>query len=89
MSTTKTKRFSKATLIEHVEAQMMILEWEYGLDPNNGTAQVKGSDEDRAIAYGEWSALSELRDRLMGWWHDDWTTFDEAEATIARREASA
>jgi hypothetical protein len=90
MSAKTARRFSKATLLEHVEAQMMVLADEWGIDPGNGTAQIAPGDIDRAVAYGEYRALDDLRDRLNGFYYDDaWMTYDDADAAIARRAAEA
>lgn len=88
MSAKTAKRFSKATLLEHVEAEMMVLADRWGIDPMNGTAQIASGDIDRAVAYGKYRALDDLRDRLNGFYYDDaWMTYDDADASIARRQS--
>jgi hypothetical protein len=74
------KRFSKAVLLEHVEAEQELLRHEWGIDPTNGTAQIADGDVDMAVAYGEYLALEDLRERLTGFHYDDpWTTYDEVD----------
>jgi hypothetical protein len=74
------KRFSKAVLLEHVEATQMMLCDKWGINPNNGTAQIAEGDVDAAVAYGEYRALEDLRERLIGFYYGDpWTTYDEVD----------
>lgn len=86
-----TKRFSKSTLLEHVEAQMMVLEERWGIDPMNGTSQLSERGTDAVIGYGEWRALSELRERLQGWHYDasDWMTYERADQIVDRMRNDA
>ena len=53
-------RFSKAKMIDHITQKMICVEREFGLDPNNGTSQLKNADKDTVIAYGKYEALEEL-----------------------------
>jgi hypothetical protein len=58
------KRFSKDTMLSHISKQMELLEKEWNFDPNNGSAQVRNSDPDRVMAYGEYNALDYLYDQI-------------------------
>lgn len=49
-------RFSKAALIEHLNAKVVRLTGEWGFDVSNGTSQVQGKGEDACVAYGEFRA---------------------------------
>ncbi len=61
MSTT---RFSKAVVAAEIERALKILHDEWSFDVTNGYAQVKGSSEAANRAYGEWTALLQLAERL-------------------------
>ena len=51
-------RFSKENLINALENQISKMETMWGFVSTNGTNQIKDkSDFDRAVAYGEYSAL--------------------------------
>ena len=52
-------RFSKRTLARFIARKLRAIEAEHDIDPNNGTAQLKGKPEwvNKAVAYGEREAL--------------------------------
>jgi len=58
------KRFSKDTMLSHISKKMQLLEEQWNFDPNNGSAQVRNSDPDRVMAYGEYNALDYLYDQI-------------------------
>jgi hypothetical protein len=59
------KRFNKDNVLTHIQSQMEALEKKWGFDNNNGYAQVKNSEFERVMAYGEYMALDVLHDDLF------------------------
>lgn len=57
-------RISVDKILNHIAMRMHKLEIQYGFDPNNGYDQVKDSDFQRVMAYGEYDGLSELYDEI-------------------------
>jgi hypothetical protein len=65
----KTKRFSKATVLEFIESRAEHLRQQHNFSPRHGTSQARGRGEDVAVAYGEFRALLDLAERIDG---GDW-----------------
>ena len=57
-------RFSKENLKAHIVRKMMSLEKTWHFDPTNGYDQVKHSDQNRVMAYGQYMALDSLWDDI-------------------------
>jgi len=56
-----TNRFSTQNVMNALHVQIHRLESIWGFDPDNGTNQIEDkTDFDRAVAYGEYSALCDL-----------------------------
>jgi hypothetical protein len=57
-------RFSKGTMMHHIVKQLADLEQRWGFDPQDGYNQVKDSDLQRILAYGEYIALENMWDDI-------------------------
>lgn len=55
-------RFGKDNVVTALQQQADRLQAEYGFDPNNGTAQLKGklATQDAAVSYGKYRQLLKL-----------------------------
>jgi hypothetical protein len=58
------ERFSKASVAAEIQRRIDAIQAHWRFDPGNGTAQLRGKDNDAAVAYGEWSALRSLAAEL-------------------------
>jgi hypothetical protein len=58
------KRFSKASLVNDLQARVDRMAARHKFDGNNGWAQVDGKYVATIVAYGEWTALCDLIDEL-------------------------
>jgi len=59
-------RFSKEVVLAAIDKKIEALQNEWGFDPNNGTAQLKGklAGQDAAVAYGTYRALDDLAEQI-------------------------
>jgi len=57
-------KFSKQKIMQHIERKLILLEREFGFDPNNGSDQLKTASQETIIAYGEYEALNVLWDDI-------------------------
>ncbi len=57
-------RFSKAAMVENLEAKVARLQGKWGFDPSNGTAQLRGKGEEACVAYGEFRAYLRLVEEI-------------------------
>lgn len=62
------RRFSKASLLEHLDRRITALQEKYRFDPMNGWAQVRGRGEEINREYGEYATLRDLRSRVGDHW---------------------
>jgi hypothetical protein len=54
------KRFSKAKIVANLIDRAALIQKKWGLDPSNGTAQVRNSSIERAVEYGRFSAMLDI-----------------------------
>jgi len=60
------KKFNKANVSEMILNDIHFLQRNFCFDKNNGTAQLKGKDENTIIHYGKFIALIRLHEELFG-----------------------
>jgi hypothetical protein len=57
-------RFNKKKMMSALDEKADFLQKKWQFEKNNGTAQLKDGDIDRAVAYGEWRALRNLAEQI-------------------------
>ena len=57
-------RFNKENVKAHIVKRLMDLEKQWNFDPRNGYDQVKNSDFQRIMAYGEYEGLNHMYDAV-------------------------
>ena len=58
-------RFNKQNLLNQLQTEITRMESMWGFVPDNGTNQIEDkSDFDRAVAYGEYVAITDIYDSI-------------------------
>ena len=58
------KRFSRAFVLEDLDARIAHLEHDYGFKPGWGWARVEGKETPEIVAFGRYQALLDVREEF-------------------------